>query len=83
MKLFGAAWCGPCNHTKAKLTAAGFDLVEREPVAPNEIQVVDIDQHIDLARENGVRGIPTLIDGEKRFTGFEPIWAELKDRLEA
>ena len=49
---FTASWCGPCKSLAMNLENANLTL---------PIEVVDIDVHDDLAREYGIRSVPTLI----------------------
>lgn len=49
-KIFGAVWCGNCNSTKAYLDAQGIPY-----------EYIDIDQKHDLAVENNIRSLPTLV----------------------
>ncbi len=49
---FTASWCGPCKSLAMNLESAGLDL---------PIEVVDIDVHDNLAREYGIRSVPTLV----------------------
>jgi len=49
---FTASWCGPCKSLAMNLENANLGL---------PIEVVDIDIHDALAREYGIRGVPTLV----------------------
>ena len=49
---FTASWCGPCKSLAMNLESANLAL---------PIEVVDIDVNDDLAREYGIRGVPTLV----------------------
>ena len=49
---FTASWCGPCKSLAMNLESAGLNL---------PIEVVDIDVHDNLAREYGIRSVPTLV----------------------
>ena len=49
---FTASWCGPCKSLATNLENANLTL---------PIEVVDIDVHDALAREYGIRGVPTLV----------------------
>ena len=51
---FEASWCGPCK-TLYKIIdgAAGKHSVD--------IEVVDVDENPDLAKQYGIRGVPTMV----------------------
>jgi thioredoxin 1 len=49
---FEASWCGPCKSLSKMLE--GIDT--KFPIEP-----IDIDEHIDLSIEYGIRSVPTLI----------------------
>ena len=49
---FTASWCGPCKALAMNLETADIGL---------PIEVVDIDVHDDLAKEYGIRSVPTLV----------------------
>jgi thioredoxin 1 len=49
---FTASWCEPCKALSMNLEAADIKL---------PIEVVDIDVHDELAREYGIRSVPTLV----------------------
>lgn len=66
---FTASWCQPC-----KMLAKNLESVNTK----TPIEVVDIDQQQDLAREYGIRGVPTLVmleDGKetKRQVGVQSL----------
>jgi len=52
---FWATWCGPCKRIAPTVEAVAAKYEGRVLVGK-----VDVDQEPDLAREFGVRGIPTL-----------------------
>jgi thioredoxin 1 len=52
---FTASWCGPCKTLAAQIE----DLQRDYPVPP--VEVVDIDVHPEVAKDYGVRGVPTLV----------------------
>lgn len=84
MKLYGATWCNPCGITKTKLQELGFQIVEKGTEAvftDKTIEFIDIDKHMEEARAEHVRGVPTLIDGETRLSGFDKIIAHMKSKL--
>ncbi len=63
---FSASWCQPC-----KSLAANFKHVDMGDVALKEI---DIDENLDMAKQYGIRGVPTMVlleDGKevKRTSG--------------
>jgi thiol-disulfide isomerase/thioredoxin len=50
---FTASWCAPCQRAKPALVqvrAAGVD-----------VQIIDIDEHPELARKYGIANVPTFI----------------------
>jgi len=49
---FTATWCGPCQRAHPFLAR-----IETQGV---EVQIVDIDQHPELARKYGVTSVPTF-----------------------
>lgn len=49
---FTASWCEPCKALSMNLEKANIKL---------PIEVVDIDVHDELAREYGIRSVPTLV----------------------
>lgn len=57
---FEASWCGPCKMLSKVLEGA-------QGKYTTEIEVVDIDANPDLAKQYGIRGVPTMVklDGEK------------------
>lgn len=73
---FTASWCQPC-----KMLAKNLESVNTK----TEIEVVDIDEKQDMAREYNIRGVPTLVmleDGKetKRQVGV-PSLKQLEDWL--
>lgn len=54
MKLlkFEASWCQPCKQLSKTLET--IDL-------PYPIEVIDIDENLELAKQYGIRGVPHLI----------------------
>lgn len=71
--LFGASWCEPCKTLKKALAESeftdGLDYIFH-----------DIDESMDAAKANGVRGIPALVleDGTV-VTSVAKIIQTLKD----
>ena len=62
---FTASWCQPC-----KMLAKTLEDVETNV----PIEVIDIDENSDLAKDYGIRGVPTMVmlDGDievKRLSG--------------
>jgi thioredoxin 1/putative thioredoxin len=53
---FGAAWCAPC-----KTVAPELEALSRELAGKAKIVTVDIDRSPLLARELGVRSVPTFV----------------------
>lgn len=69
---FYANWCGPC-----KILGPVLDSVSEKFCDDISIVKVDVDKHGELAAENDVQSVPTLIfyaGGKevKRTTGFMP-----------
>jgi thioredoxin 1 len=48
-----ASWCQPCKNLQ--------NVIETTDLVVDEIQMIDIDENPDIAKEYGIRGIPTLI----------------------
>jgi thioredoxin 1 len=68
---FSATWCGYCQQMKNTLNSISDKL---EGV---NVQIVDVDEEMDLAKQYKVRSLPTLIlfkDGEEvdRHVGAMP-----------
>jgi thioredoxin 1 len=64
---FTASWCQPCKSLAKNLESVNTEI---------PIEVVDIDVHTEVAMENNIRAVPTLImfyDGKetKRITGMK------------
>lgn len=53
---FGAEWCGPC-----KMVAPELDALSRELEGKAKIVSIDIDRSPLIAREMGVRSVPTFV----------------------
>jgi thioredoxin-like negative regulator of GroEL len=50
---FSASWCQPC-----KALSGNFKYVDMKDV---EFKEVDIDENIDMAKQYGVRSVPTMV----------------------
>jgi thioredoxin 1 len=64
---FTASWCQPCKSLAKNLESVNTEI---------PIEVVDIDVHTEVAMENNIRAVPTLVmfyDGKetKRITGMK------------
>lgn len=58
--MFTAPWCNPCKNMKP--------LVEQEcREAGIELEYVDIESQIDIARMHGVRSVPTMMVFDGKF----------------
>lgn len=67
LEVYSALWCQPCQQLKKVL--------QDNEIPVDLLRVYDVDSSPDLAKDKGVRGIPTLIlyeDDEevKRATGI-------------
>ncbi len=63
---FWAEWCGPC-----KTLSTVLDEIADEVSDAAQIMKVNVDKNQDLAKQYGIRGIPTLIffkDGQATKT---------------
>jgi len=49
---FGASWCSPCKMLSKILETVNTEV---------PIEEYDIDEHMDYAKEFGIRGVPTMI----------------------
>lgn len=56
MKLlkFEASWCGPCKMLSKTINELGDKITM-------PIEVVDVDENAELAKQYGVRGVPTMV----------------------
>jgi thioredoxin 1 len=50
---FSASWCGPCKMLSTVIGDMG-DL-------PMDIEEVDIDSNMELAKQYNIRGVPTMV----------------------
>jgi len=68
---FGATWCPPCKQTVPILKE-----LTNEYAGTFVVESIDVDEHRDLARKEGIEGIPTFVfydaDGRElhRQVGF-------------
>lgn len=71
-KIFGAPWCGNCNQTKTQLDALGVDY-----------EYINIDEQHELAVENNIRSLPTLIsESGQRAIGLLKIMELVKTNVD-
>lgn len=71
-KIFGAPWCANCNTTKDQLTALGV-----------AFDYINIDEQHELAVENSIRSLPTLIsESGERAVGLLKILELVKSQNE-
>lgn len=61
---FFATWCGPC-----RMIAPFIEEIAEEKAGEVEVYKIDIDQSPDIARQFGIRGVPTLMV----FEGGKPV----------
>lgn len=69
MILFTANWCTQCKPIKKFIEESDQDI---------DIEIVDIDKQMDIAKEYGIRGIPAMVKGQELFVGQQEILNELK-----
>lgn len=79
---FWAEWCNPC-----KMIGPVIDEIHDELSDKAIISKVNVDLHSDIAREYGVRNIPTILffkDGEvyDKLVGFKSK-EEIKSKIES
>ena len=67
MLLFTASWCEPCQELKEWINQHIPEDVS------HFIEIVDIDKSPVAAGSNHIKGIPTLIVGNRRYEGREEI----------
>ena len=53
VKYFSATWCGPCQTFKPIMNEISNE--------GHSVQIIDIDQQEDLARQYNVRSVPTIV----------------------
>jgi thioredoxin 1 len=51
---FEASWCSPCKMLSRVIEDAKDKITA-------EIECVDIDENADLAKQYGIRGVPTMV----------------------
>jgi thioredoxin len=56
---FYASWCGPCKSLSAVIESIKDEL-------PYEIEEIDSDENMDMARKYNIRSLPTMVivDGD-------------------
>ena len=57
---FSATWCAPCK--------ALSENIKHVDMGDVEFKEIDIDENLDVAKQYGIRGVPTLVlleDGEE------------------
>ena len=73
---FTATWCPPC-----KALAPIFD--EVAAANPDVVTyVIDVDQNMDLARDMGVRGLPTMIQIKDNAVSTSLVGLQSKTEVE-
>ena len=67
--LLGATWCGPCKQVKTflQLHNVAYEYVD-----------VDTEEGQELAKSQGVRSVPVLLAGDKKYVGNEEIRPAVK-----
>lgn len=51
---FAASWCQPC-----KMLSRVFEDAKEQITVP--VEEIDIDENMELAKQYGIRGVPTLV----------------------
>jgi thioredoxin 1 len=73
---FTATWCPPC-----KALAPIFD--EVAAAHPDVVTyVIDVDQNQDLARDMGIRGLPTMVQVKDNTVSLSMVGAQPKEEVE-
>lgn len=62
---FTAVWCAPCKIATPRIL---YLMLEGE-----DIQLIDIDKHVEIAKKHGVTTVPTLIVNGKHHVGVKTI----------
>lgn len=78
--VFKAVWCGPCKayapileDAKSELEALGVEVV-----------FVDVDDNAELTKQHNIRGVPTSMIGNVRWSGSkskEEVLQIVKDNI--
>ena len=57
---FYATWCGPCKALSSVIESIKDEI-------PYEIEEIDSDENMDMARKYNIRSLPTMVivDGDK------------------
>ena len=53
---FWAPWCGPC-----KMVSPAVEAIARENAGDLRVVKINVDENMHVAREYGIRGLPTLM----------------------
>ena len=72
---FTAEWCGPCKKTRPIVEELNKDL------SLTNIRVVDIDSEMELAKNFGIKSVPTFIVIENNEEINRVLGAQTKQSL--
>ena len=72
---FTAEWCGPCKKTRPIVEELNKDL------SLTNIRVVDIDSEMELAKNFGIKSVPTFIVIENNEEINRVVVAQTKQSL--
>jgi thioredoxin 1 len=72
---FTAEWCGPCKKTRPIVEELNKDL------SLTNIRVVDIDSEMELAKNFGIKSVPTFIVIENNEEINRVVGAQTKQSL--